>query len=125
MRIRDGGVGFRDISERALYLNTMCNIAPAIAGNADQPSKAFGPNLLQPDTEEGGWTYFTSTGCPYATELDSEIGRLKGLYHQAWQDAGYEEAPAHAVFGAPNKAFGIGVEKTHSKCFDAIRTMRA
>ena len=111
-------MGFRDTSERALYLNTMCNVVQAIAGDADQPSlwpslcgKAFGPNLLQPDTEEGGWTYFISTGCPYATELDSEIERLKGLYHQAWQDAGYEEAPAHAVLGAPNKAFGIGVAK--------------
>ena len=48
----------RDTSERALFLNTMSNIAQAIAGDADQPSllpsfreKAFGSDLLQLDTD--------------------------------------------------------------------------
>ena len=67
-----GGVGFRDTSERALFLNTMCNIAPAIAGDASRPSlwpslrdKAFGADLLQLDTEEGGLTHFFAKGYPW------------------------------------------------------------
>ena len=71
----------------------MCNIAPAIAGNASRPSlwpslrdKAFGADLLQLDTEEGGWTHFFAKGGPMAAELASEIERMKGLYHQACRE---------------------------------------
>jgi len=132
LRIRDGGVGLRDTLERQPFLSTMCNIAPAIAGDADQPSmwpslrdKAFGPNLLQLDTAEGGWTFFFGTGCPMAMELASCIGQVKGLYNQASQDAGDEQVPENAVLGAPDNIFGIGVEKPHKQFFDAIRAKRA
>ena len=37
LRIRDGGVGIRDTSEQAFFLNTILNIAPAIVGDADKP----------------------------------------------------------------------------------------
>ena len=87
-----------------------CNIAPAIAGDANQPSvwpslreKAFGPNLLQLDTEVGCWTFFIYAGCLFAMALVSGIGRMKGLYHQACQDAGQEQGPEHAVLGAPDR----------------------
>ena len=102
----------------------MFNIAPAIAGDADQPSlwpnlceKAFGQNLLQRDTEEGGWAFFFRTGSPYATELQSEIERLKGLCSQASQDASQEQDPGKAIFEAPTNSFGIGVSKVHNKFF--------
>ena len=110
----------------------MCNIAPAIAGDASRPSlwpslrdKAFGADLLQLDTEEGGWTHFFAKGGPMAAELASEIERMKGLYHQACRDAGCEPDPAHPVLGAPSRTFGIGKERMHYQCFDAIRTKRA
>ena len=108
LRTSDGGVGIRDTSEQAFYLNTMCNIAPAIAGDANQPSlwptlreRAFGQNLLQHDTEEGGWAFFYRAGCPFATEIRSEIERVKGLYSQASQDAGQEQDPGKAIFEVP------------------------
>ena len=132
LRIRDGGVGLRDTLERQPFLSTMCNIAPAIAGDADQPSmwpslcdKAFGPNLLQLDTAEGGWTFFFGTGCPMAMALASCIGQVKGLFNQASQDAGDEQVPENAVLGAPDNIFGIGVKKPHKQCFDAIQAKRA
>ena len=52
---------------------------------------------------------------------------MKGLYHQACQDAGRKQDPAHAVLavlGAPRRTFGIGITRTHYQCFDATRTMR-
>ena len=71
LRIGNGGAGFCDALERALFLRTMCNITPAIAGNASRPSlwlslrdKAFGADLLQLDTEGGGWTHFLPQGGP-------------------------------------------------------------
>ena len=50
---------------------------------------------------------------------------MKVLYRQAYQDAGREQDPAHAFLGAPCRTFGIGITRTHSQCFDSIRTMRA
>ena len=71
LRIRDGGVCIHDTSVLVFFLNIMRNIAPAIAGDADQPSlwpslrdKAFGPDLLQHGPEGGGWTYFFRTETP-------------------------------------------------------------
>ena len=41
LRIGNGRAGFRDTSERAVFLSAVCNIAPAIAGNARQRQPAL------------------------------------------------------------------------------------
>ena len=115
LRIGNGGVGFRDTPERALFLNTMCNIAPAIAGNANRPSlwpslrdMAFGANLLELDAENGGWTHFFATGNPYATELASEISEpLTMLYKRSLEDrtvpGEWKRAKISAIFKKGNR----------------------
>ena len=50
---------------------------------------------------------------------------MKGRYHQASQDAGYEQVPENAVLGGPDNIFGIGVKKPHRQCFGAILAKRA
>ena len=117
LRVKDGGLGARETSERALFLNTMCNIAPAIAGTTDQQSlwptlrdKAFGPDLLKTDTEGGGWSHFFATGCVPARELASEIERVKRLHQEAHVNSGRGQDPTDPIFGAPTNIFGLGAE---------------
>ena len=132
LRVKDGGLGARETSERALFLNTMCNIAPAIAGTTDQQSlwptlrdKAFGPDLLKTDTGGGGWSHFFATGCAPARELASEIDRVKRLHQEAHENSGRGQDPTDPILSAPTNIFGLGVEKLHHKLFDIIRTLRA
>ena len=83
----------------------------------------FGSDSFHKGNEGRRWAHFYATGCPYATELQSEWERLKDLYMDALntaQDTTTAPTP-DPLFNDTPEGFGAQVPtKLHKKVFDTI-----
>ena len=132
LKARAGGMGYRNTARRALFVNALCSALPQMMGDGETtPLWASLGDILGSDSfteanTDHCWQTFFNSGSRWASELQSEIDRLKALHASALEAAGLTADPdSNGIFDKPNNCFGHGVDKLHRKIFDAIRALEA
>ena len=121
--VRLGGGGFRPTAERALFLNTLNNVAPQLLATERTrglwPSldSVFGAGSFNADNAATRWDAFYASGSRFALALRSEWGRVQQARKDAIIAAGLPTPPTDTVFDASASSFGHKVEKLHRKVF--------
>ena len=128
--VRLGGGGFRPTAERALFLNTLNNVAPQLLATERTrglwPSldSVFGAGSFNADNAATRWDAFYASGSRFALALRSEWGRVQQARKDAIIAAGLPTPPTDTVLDASASSFGHKVEKLHRKVFKEIRSYR-
>ena len=132
LKAKAGGCGYRNTERRAVFLNALNNALPQIAGTESAPTlwpelvTLLGEDSFKKDNEETRWQAFFASDSAWATEMQSEITRVKGLRNAALAEAGLSASPPeHAVFDASPMGFGACIKKLHRVLFDDIRAHEA
>jgi hypothetical protein len=130
LKANAGGMGYRNKTRRALFINALANALPKMMGNErTQPlwpslADVLGADSFKKNQVDTCWQTFFDSGSEWAAEFKSEIKRVKGLRARAITAAGLE-TPANEISDKPDNGFGHGVIKLHRQLFAAIRSYEA
>ena len=130
LKANAGGMGYRNTTRRALFINALANALPQMMGN--ERTQLLWPSLVdvpgadsfKKNQVDTCWQTLLDSESEWAAEFKSEIKRVKELRALAITAAGLE-TPANEIFDKPDNGFGHGVIKLHRQLFAAIRSYEA
>ena len=131
-RARDGGGGFRPTEERFVFLNGLNNILPQMGGKGERNRPPLWPQLegvlgaesFHNTNKDRRWRTFFASGSEWATAMQGEIERAKGMKAAAVTAAGIVTPLDEDVVDVPAEEFGFEVTKLQRAIFDAIRPIQ-
>jgi hypothetical protein len=130
LKANAGGMGYRNTTRRALFINALANALPQMMGN--ERTQLLWPSLVdvpgadsfKKNQVDTCWQTLLDSESEWAAEFKSEIKRVKELRALAITAAGLE-TPANEIFDKPDNGLGHGVIKLHEQLFAAIRSYEA
>ena len=136
LKVRDGGLGFRCLTERHLLLNSLNNTMPQaidrtdIEGNFHKGlwnslSDVLGVGSFDAVNADRCWTHFHESDCSLAKDHLVLIKRVKERRSNRLLSIGImsDEEDDDPIFSASPDCFGFGTKKLHKAIQDKLRCL--
>jgi len=131
LRTSKGGAAIRTLSNRQLYLSSLCGVIPQLIDHADSKGNiipglfptlvsVLGAGSFDDVNSDSRWSTFLASGSRAATEFSAEYSKGKALHaaiiDQLKQPLGAEQPSS--IFDTPVEGFGYGIKKVHKAIQD-------
>jgi hypothetical protein len=134
LKVKNGGLGFRPLSNRFLALNSLNNTMTLAIDHKDEKnvvtkglwnslSCVLGVGSFDFANRDHRWTAFFTSGASFGNDSATLIARVQDHYTTA--ATALEKTPEQQAcfLTVPAAAFGFGVTKMHKKAQDELRKM--
>ena len=131
LKTRDGGLGYRPITDRYLLLNSVNNsmrlaldytdeMGNRIKGLWNSLSKVLGENSFDHARSNVCWEALHASNCSLGNDHKEQVIQVKGRYASLCRSLGREEATT-GPFASEVVGFGSNVKKLHKCMQDVLR----
>ena len=137
LKTKDGGLGFRRLSQRYLLLNSLNNTMPQAIDRIDEEgnfhpglwnslSDVLGRGSFDAANKERCWGFFHISGSSFGQDHLRSIQRVQERYKDVLFLSGKDAADeVDSVLSVPPEGFGFRVNKLHKTMQDKLRSLDA
>ena len=135
LKVKDGGLGFRLLSGRRLFLNSTNFTLPQALDRADSNgtitpglwnslSWCLGAGSFDFENRNTCWSFLHESESTYGAERLASIARIKVDHASLCQTLGID-AGEDPVLAKPDECFGFGIQKLHRTITGTLKTLSA
>ena len=135
LKVKDGGLGFRLLSGRRLFLNSTNSTLPQALDRADSNgiitpglwnslSWCLGVGSFDFENRDTCWSFLHESESTYGAERLASIAQIKVDHASLCQTLGID-AGEDPVLAKPDECFGFGIPKLHRAINGTLKTLAA